>query len=279
VCRPWRHTRLVAKWFYMSDGRLVHSFSKVIMRHHSRLVVLCFGGAMFVGAAAGRAQAQSSSAVFPSVPALVTAGQGEAKIAPDRASLLVNVQTRGATAAAAAAENAQKSRAVLDALAKLGLPREQLGTEGYSVNPELRYDKDGGSPKVTGYVVTNTVRAETHRVEQAGAMIDAALGAGANMINSLSFYASSIDVPRREAIGIAVASARADAEAMARAAGGTLGSLLEMSTQGPTVPPRPMYEMAMARGKVAQAEPTPINPGLQTVAVYITARWQFVSAR
>jgi uncharacterized protein YggE len=225
------------------------------------------------------ARAQSPGGSLSGVPALVTSGQGEARVAPDRASLLVNVQTRGATAAGAAAENAQRSRAVLDALAKLGLPREQLGTEGYSVYPELRYDKDGGSPKVTGYVVTNTVKAETHRVEQAGALIDAALGAGANLINSLSFYASSIDAPRREAIGSAVASARADADAMARAAGGTLGALLEMSTQGPTAPPRPMYDMGAVRARVAQAEPTPVNPGLQTVRVYVTARWQFVAGR
>jgi uncharacterized protein YggE len=229
-----------------------------------------------IPAASARAQLASSAGIVGG-PALVTSGQGEAKVAPDRASLLVNVQTRATTAAAAASENATKTRAVLDALAKLGLPREQLGTEGYTVYPEMRYDNNGGSPKVTGYVVTNTVKAETHRVEQAGAMIDAALGAGANMINSLSFYASSIDVPRREAIAAAVASARADAEAMARAAGGSLGALLEMSTQGPTTPPRPMYDMAMARGKVAQAEPTPVNPGLQTVTVFVNARWQYLA--
>ena len=241
----------------------------------SSLVALSMGLSLAVVPALVGAQVVSgnSGAI---VPALATSGQGEAKVAPDRASLLVNVQTRGATASAAASENAARTKAVLEALARLGLPREQLGTEGYSVYPEMRYDKDGGSPKVTGYVVTNTVKAETHRVEQAGAMIDASLGAGANMINSLSFYAASIDAPRREAIAAAVASARADAEAMARAAGGSLGTLLEMSTQGPTVPPRPMYDMAMARGKVAQAEPTPINPGLQTVTVFVTARWQFV---
>ena len=244
----------------------------------SRRILSLFLGTMSIMSAPALAHAQFPANVT-SVPALVTSGQGEAKVAPDRASLMVNVQTRGATAAAAAAENAQKTRAVLDALAGLGLPRDQLGTEGYSVYPELRYDKDGGSPKVTGYVVTNTVRAETHRVEQAGAMIDAALGAGANLINSLSFYASSIDVPRREAIASAVASARADAEAMARAAGGSLGTLIEMSTQGPTAPPRPMYDMAMARGKVAQSEPTPVNPGMQTVTVFVTARWQYVSSR
>jgi len=207
---------------------------------------------------------------------LTTSGQGEAKITPDRASVLVNVQTRAASAAAAAAENATKSRAVLEAIGKLGLSRDQLSTEGYTVYPEMRYDKDGGSPRVSAYVVTNTVRAETKRPEQVGAIVDAALGAGANMINSLSFYASSIDEARRQAISAAVGSARADAEAMARAAGGTLGALLELSTGGPTVPPRPMYDMAI-RGRVAsmQAEATPVNPGQQTVTVFVTARWKF----
>jgi hypothetical protein len=206
---------------------------------------------------------------------LVSSGQGEAKVNPDRVSVVVNVQTRAATAAAAAAENAKRTRAVLDALAALGLTKDQLSTEGYTAYPEMRYDKDGAAPKVIGYVVTNSVRAESKKIEQAGAIIDAALAAGANMINGLSFYASSIDVPRREAIGLAVASARADAEAMAQAAGGTIGELVELSTQGPTVPPRPMFDMASSR-KGAMAEPTPINPGQQTVNVFVTARWRFI---
>lgn len=208
-------------------------------------------------------------------PSLVTSGQGEAKVTPDRVSVLVNVQTRAATAAAAAATNAVRTKAVLDALGRLGLPKDQLSTEGYSAYPEMAYERDGGTPRVTGYVVTNSVRAESKRVDQAGAIIDAALGAGANLINSLSFYASSIDEPRRQAIAQAVASAQADAEAMAQAAGGRLGSLQELSTQGPTVPPRPMFDVA-ARGKMAMAEQTPINPGQQNVNVFVTARWTFV---
>jgi len=223
------------------------------------------------------AHAQSEGAVSVA-PAIVTSGTGEAKVTPDRAAVMVNVQTRAATAAAAASENARRTTAVLDALGKLGLPKSQLSTEGYTVYPETQYDQNGRTPRVTGYVVTNTVRAETHRPEQAGAIVDAALGAGANMINGLSFYASSIDMPRREAIAAAVANARADADAMARAAGGSLGSLIELSTQGPTVPPRPMYDMAMMARKEAAA-PTPVNPGEQTVSVYVNARWQFVPVR
>lgn len=223
------------------------------------------------------ASAQSAAMSFP--PSIVTSGSGEAKVTPDRAAVMVNVQTRASTAAAAASENAQRTTAVLDALGKLGLPKSQLSTEGYTVYPETQYDQNGRTSRVTGYVVTNTVRAETHRPEQAGAIVDAALGAGANMINGLSFYASSIDAPRREAIAAAVTNARADAEAMARAAGGTLGAVIELSTQGPTVPPRPMYDMGMMARKEAAAAPTPVNPGEQTVSVYVNARWEFVPGR
>jgi len=242
-------------------------FSRSILR--LSLIVAC---ASSMGAATSSAQ---SVAGLSPTPSIVTSGTGEAKVTPDRAAVMVNVQTRAATAAAAAAENARRTTAVLDAIGKLGLPKSQLTTEGYSVNPEMVYGS-GQTPRVTGYVVTNTVRAETRRPEQAGAIIDAALGAGANVINGLSFYASSIDEPRREAIAAAVASARADAEAMARAAGGSLGDLIELSTQGPTIPPRPMYDMAVMARK-ADAAPTPVNPGEQTVSVFVSARWRFIA--
>jgi uncharacterized protein len=244
------------------------------LRSRQILASLALAAAPFV------AQAQATQVTpGPQVPVLSTSGQGEAKVTPDRASIAVSVQTRALTAAAAAAENAQKTQAVLDALMKLGLTREQLGTEGYTVYPEVRYDTNGGSPRVTGYVVTNTVRAETKRTAQAGAIVDAALGAGANQIGGLTFYASSIDEARRQAIGSAVAGARADAEAMARAAGGTLGTLIELSTGGPTIPPRPMYDISMRSKAMAASAPTPVNPGEQTVTVYVTARWQFIPGR
>lgn len=234
--------------------------------------------AAFTLAPLASARAQMQMPAPMTVPVLSTSGQGEAKVTPDRASVMLNVQTRALTVAAAAADNAARTRAVLDAVAKLGLSRDQLSTEGYTVYPEMQYDRNGAAPRVSGYVVTNTVRAETKRPEQAGAIVDAALAAGANLVNSLTFYASSIDEARRQAVGAAVASARADAEAMAKAAGGTLGALVELSTGGPTIPPRPMYDMAVRAKSAVQMEPTPVNPGQQTVTVYVTARWRFVPA-
>lgn len=247
------------------------------MNHSRVLFRLSLAAALLVVGGVPSLRAQTPAIpTLASLPSLVTSGQGEAKVAPDRASILVNVQTRGLTAAVAAADNAQRTKAVLDALAKVGLPKEQLSTEGYTVYPEMAYDRNGGTPRVTGYVVTNTVKAETKQPAQVGAMVDAALGAGANMINSLSFYASSIEEPRRQAIALAVANARADADAMARAAGGSLGDLIELATQGPTIPPRPMYDMAAMRKGAMATEQTPVNPGQQTVTVFVTSRWRFV---
>ena len=85
-------------------------------------------------------------------------------------------------------------------------------------------------PKVTGYTVTNTVRADVRRIDDVGKLIDAALAKGANEISSLQFYSSKADSARRAALAAAVADARADAEVLARAAGGTLGALVELST-------------------------------------------------
>ena len=237
---------------------------------HLFVVVAC---ALFRVVAAV-AQAPTS----PAVPVLSTSGQGEAKVTPDRASVMVNIQSRASSATAAASDNASRTRAVLDAIDKLGLSKDQMTTEGYTVYPEMQYDKNGGAPKVSGYVVTNTVRAETRRPEQVGAIVDAALGAGANLINSLSFYASSIDEARRQAIGAAVASARADAEAMAHAAGGSLGALIELSTGGPTVPPHPMFDVSIRAQAAMRSEPTPVNPGQQTVTVFVQAKWRFTAS-
>lgn len=237
-----------------------------MLRPVNILRVVCLSAAIALPVAA-----QSPPQGQITAPTISTSGQGEAKVTPDRASVMVSVQTRGTTAAAAAADNAQRIAAVLAALSRIGLAKDQLSTEGYSVSPEMKYDNVGGTSKVVGYVVTNRVRAETRKPEQAGAIIDAALGAGANLINSLSFYASSIDVARREAMGSAVANARADAEAIAKAMGMVLGGPVEISTSGPTAPPRPMFDMAMAKSAGAMA--TPINAGDQTVSVYISAKW------
>jgi uncharacterized protein YggE len=214
--------------------------------------------------------------IGPARPAIVTSALGEAQLVPDRAAVYVGVQTRAATAAAAARDNAQRQRSIIDAIVALGIAREQISTENYSVTPDTRYDQATQRTTVNGYIVSNVVRVEVRKIDAVAQVLDVALAKGANQINSLQFFASTTDSARHEALGQAIGRARGDAEAMARAAGGGLGALLELSTS--EAGPRPMYEMQVMKSAPAPA-PTPIEPGQLKLQVSISARWEFISGK
>ncbi len=208
-------------------------------------------------------------------PRIMTSGEGQTRVTPDRATVLVGVQTRALTAAVAGADNARHQKAILDTLKALGIPADQLMTENYSVSPEMRYDPNGSNPRVTGYVVSNVVRVELKRLDQVGSVVDAALAKGANQIAGIQFSVSNVADVRRVALAEAVRSARADAEAIAKAAGGTLGQLLEMSSSSPVY--RPMMQQIEMRAASTMAQPqTPIEAGEQTITATVTATWQFI---
>ena len=222
-------------------------------------------------------QAQDSPAPLATIPQIAVTGRGEIKVSPDRATIQISVQTRAATAAAAAAENATKQQSVLSALRALGFTNDQLSTVNYNVYPEQRYDQ-GKEPVIVGYNVTNTVLVDVRKLSQVGPAIDAALSHGANMITSLQFYASNTETARRTAIGTAIEKARDDADAAAHAAGGSLGSLLEINIGAYNAPPPRPLMMARIAGGVAQ-DATPIQPGEETLSVEVSTRWRFNPAR
>ena len=213
----------------------------------------------------------------PPPPQIVTNGEGEAQVTPDRARVHIAVETRGKTAAEAAAENARVQTAVIARLRALGIPAERITTVGYNVQPEYNRsrDPDVNEPRVIGYVARNTVRADVWRMDQVGPVIDAALAAGANSVGGLDMYSSREDAIRRQALANAVNAARADAEAMASAAGGRLGPLLEL-TSGGFYRPQPTPMMRGGAEMAMQAADTPIAAGEQTVRANVMARWQFV---
>ena len=211
-----------------------------------------------------------------SQPQIVTNASAEVRVTPDRATVQVGVQTRAATAAAASNPNSQKQTAIIAAIKARGIPAEQIATSNFNVIPETRYDREGqAAPRTTSYLVINTITVEVRRIDQVGPVIDAALAAGANQINSLAFGVSNPDSARRAALAIAVAKSRADADVIARAAGGTLGSLIEINaTDGYSPsPPRPF----MAREAMAADAKVPVEPGQETIMASVSARWQFLS--
>ena len=219
-----------------------------------------------------------NSATITTSPQISVASRGEVKVNPDHATIQISVQTKAATAAAAASENASKQKAVIDALHALGLKDSDISTAEYSVYPEQRYEPNK-EPTVVGYNVNNTLSVEVSALKMVGPVIDAALAKGANMISSLQFSASNTEAARRSAIAMAIQRARADAEAAAKAAGGSLGGLLEVSIGAYFAPPPRPFDMKVRSAMAASADQTPINPAEQTVSVDISTRWVYVDRK
>ena len=217
-----------------------------------------------------------NSASNTSLPQIIVSSKGEVKINPDRATIHISVQTKAPTAAAAASDNASKQKAVINALRSLGLKETDISTSDYSVYPEQRYEPNR-EPIVVGYSVTNTLSIDVTTLKMVGPVIDAALAKGANTVTSLQFRASNTDEARRAAIALAVQSARADAEAAAKAAGGSLGVLLELTIGAYFPPPPRPFDIKVRTAMSASADQTPISAGEQTVSVDLTTRWAYLS--
>ena len=235
-------------------------------------------GLAFVLAAPAFGQGNSS----PPRPAEITAsGRGEVSVTPDRAAVLVSIESHAASAAAAASSNASKMTAVFQALRAAGVAPADITTAAYNVGQDPRTMRGPLPPSITvpiEFVARNTVRVIVRRIDDTGKVIDAALAAGATSITSVQFNSPNTDEARRNALALAVAQARRDAETLARAGGGALGRLLSMSSSGSGGPGVPYgsdtyfpYQEIAAGGYS-----TMINPRDMSVFVAVFGRWEFV---
>jgi uncharacterized protein YggE len=208
----------------------------------------------------GRPEAARGEVATPDT--VTTLGHGVITVAPDQATVTAGVHTQAASASAALAANAKLMNAVLAALKAAG--GDKLQTQQVSLYPQT--DPQG---QVTGYVADNSVSAST-KIADTGALIDAAVGAGANTVGGPTLSVSDRDARYRDALGKALADARLKAEALAKAGGfgvGPISSVTEQSGGGPT----PMFQAATGSAK---ADSTPIEPGTQDVTADVSVTYR-----
>ena len=199
---------------------------------------------------------------------------------PERAVVLLAVESTGTTARLAAQANATKMDAMLAALRRLGLSGPNVRTTNYELIPEYarptREEELRGAnvqPKIIGYRARNMVQVTVDTIARVGNVIDTAIQAGGNRVASLQFELKNPDAARLDALKLAVAKARAEAEAMATAAGQRLGLPLNITT---SAYPIPMYRrgVEMAMDAAVQAPPTPIEGGTLTIGANVTITYR-----
>ncbi|MEG2957990.1 MAG: SIMPL domain-containing protein, partial [Christensenellaceae bacterium] len=133
------------------------------------------------------------------------------KVMPDVAYITIGVTTKGDSAESAQKENAKITQNFLNAVKAQGISDKDMQTANINVYQD--YDNE----KL--YVMENSYKITIKNIDNVGAVIDAALGAGANSTYSLSFDVLDRDSVYVNALALAMESVGVKAKTVAAAGG------------------------------------------------------------
>jgi uncharacterized protein len=221
---------------------------------------------------------QESRAAVPVSPTergrVAVTGTGRVQRAADIALVTFVAEGIGPTASEARSIAAGIASAVGDALAGAGVAAPDLRTAGVDVSPT--WDHEGNQPVRTGFIVSNRIAAVVRDLERVGAVLDAALEAGATGLDGVTFQLADASADTTEARRLAVADARDRATTIATASASSLGRLVAI-TEGGSPIPSPRGELRLTALAAGDAfSPTPVMPGTIDVSVSVTAEWELL---
>jgi Uncharacterized conserved protein len=209
---------------------------------------------------------------------ITVSGSGTVLGTPDRVTISFSVQTENSDVKLAQSSNSLTMNNVVDALAAAGVPRDQMKTTDYTITPVYQDDKGVLGSKVKTYQVTNTLRVTLKDTNQTGQIIDTAVNAGANQVDSIQFMLSDAQAQalRNQALAKAVTNARADADTVASALNVTItGTNTADIAQSYTPVAYSQYNQAMDAAGAKMAVATPIQSGSITVTAQVTVTYNF----
>ena len=199
---------------------------------------------------------------------------GRAEAVPDAAKASITVEVTDPSSAQQAQQDAAVAATqMLDALAKAGVPKADIATQGINVGPTYNYTADGGQT-LLGYRAAQSITVTLRDLTTAGATLDSVVAAGGNAarIDSLAPYVTDPTVAANKARAQAVDIAEAQAAQYAELLGFTLGPVASVSESSSTIAPPPVA-YADAVEATSERVPTPIEPGTTEVSVTLNVAW------
>lgn len=137
---------------------------------------------------------------------------GEVRVKPDLVNLSIGVAIEKPVVSEAQTEASAIISATIDALRSAGVAEEDISTGNFSVSPTYDYSQDNA--RLTGYRVLHEINVVCRKTEDAGKLIDLAIGCGCNNGFSIEFASSQ----RNEAYDAALKAAILRAHEKARTA-------------------------------------------------------------
>ena len=207
---------------------------------------------------------------------IMAGGMGSVLVPPIRAVVYAQIDAEDSSAGLAARANSALRDEVLRALADLGFGEEVVSLWGYGAGPaqDMRQRRPpSADPALERFEAKAGGRIIVEPLRRFDEVVSALLLAGAQSILAVIFEAGDSEAARREAAGIAVSNARAQAESVAEAAGGMLGDLVNVITQ-PDIAGM-MAETRLLSGGF-RGQGVQLTPSSLSVTVSLQVTWVFV---
>jgi uncharacterized protein YggE len=225
-----------------------------------RLVLLCAGVAAIVAFVGVGLPARARSAdAQPTTRTITVSGTGTVSATPTQAGFEFGVSTRSKTAQQALSDDSTQMRKLIAALEAAGIPAAALQTSSVSLDPV----RSGDDSTIVGYSASNTVSATVNDLSKAGAVVDAAVAAGANEVDGPNLTVADQTAFYDQALKAAAADARAKAQVLAAAGGLQVGAVASVEENTGNAP-LPFAQSA------ADSTSTPIQAGTQQVTASVT---------
>lgn len=194
---------------------------------------------------------------------------GEASVAPDMALVSFAVSGDGKDLGPIRDDVNRRSSAVLAKLRELGIAEPDINAPDVGIHPQYDYRK---GQQLTGYRVVRQMAVKVRDLDALGGVLDGVVAAGANEVQGTRMTASDPSTAEHEALRAAIGAARAKAEALAEAAGVTLGAV-ERIEEDPDRGGPPMPRMGMMAMSESADASTEVVAGDLTVTRHIRARF------
>jgi uncharacterized protein YggE len=210
----------------------------------------------------------------PPVRTLNVNGIGQVFLSPDIAYIYIGVHTEEDTAADAVAANNEETQQVIDALKKAGVDAKDIRTTNFSIWPNQQYGPEGQQLGAT-YMVDNSVFVTVRKLDNLGDLLDSAIAAGANSINSIQFDVADKTEALKEAREEAVKNAKEQAQELADISDVKLGEIQSVGFyDSMPIPYMDSYGKGGGGGGMMEAAAVPIQPGQLTLTVTVSISYE-----
>lgn len=151
---------------------------------------------------------------------IAVTGTATVRLEPDMVMITLGVSAQKEDVLAAQQEVNAKMALVIAALKdEMLIPEEDIATTEYRINESYEYNSMRGRSEKVGYSAVAMLSICVRDIDQAGAVIDAAMKAGANQLSGVEFMSSDQRDARDQALTLAVQDGMRKAKTIAAAAG------------------------------------------------------------